>query len=340
MNTPLDRVWKNNPEIIRGYYEKISIHQRLCDEVKYILEKKIKKIGVEIGHLSSRAKTLESFCEKIERKSYGNPFSDVADLSGVRIVFLYVSDRIKLENLVEEEFEVHERVDKIDDQGSEKFGYGALHYIVSLKEQHAGVRYDDLRNFKCEIQIRTILQDGWAIVAHHLSYKHEADIPDELKRKLNALSGLFETADDQFEGINRARLDYQSRVKLEITKNKELSLDADINLDNLMAYMSWKFPERRVSEMESASELLQELHDFGYKKLKDLDDAINRARLAFQEYEKSYPPTDAEEEPTDFIGIGVIRISLQLVNADYLLHKNSSVGVKVFQKFLHLVEKD
>ena len=202
----LDKTWKENPNLIRRYHDRLEIHERLCDEIKYILDKRISTSAIEIGHITSRVKSLSSFCEKTNRKKYSNPIEEITDLSGVRVVYLYISDKEKLEKIIESEFLIVEKVDNIKDQDVELFGYGALHYIVSLREHHAGARYEDLKTACCEIQIRTILQDAWAIVAHHLSYKQESDIPKELRRKLNALSGLFETADDQFEAINLASI--------------------------------------------------------------------------------------------------------------------------------------
>lgn len=339
MDSALNKVWKERPEMIRSYYEMQPVYQRLCDEVKYILDKKIKNLGVEIGHLSSRAKTLSSFCEKIERKSYKNPLEEITDFSGVRIVYLYGSDRRELEQLVEDEFEIHEKVDKVSNQGVEKFGYGALHYIISLKEQHAGARYDDLRGVLCEIQIRTILQDAWAIVAHHLSYKHEEDIPNELKRKLHALSGLFETADDQFERINQARVEYQNRVKESISSDAEMSLDEDVNLDSLLGYISWKFPNRESSSRDAAADLLEELNQFGYKKLKNIDVAVNKALDAVLASENKYPPQDPDEdEPGVYVGVGLIRGALEFVDNNYLESRNTEFSKKRMAEFKHLVK--
>lgn len=324
MDSPLNKIWKERPDIIRLYYDALPNYERLCGEVKYILEKEVKNAGIEIGHLNSRAKALGSFCEKIERKSYKNPFNEITDLAGVRLVFLYSSDKKRLEKIVEENFEIHDKVDKISDQGVEKFGYGALHYVVSLKEQHAGARYDDIRNVLCEIQIRTILQDAWAIVAHHLSYKHEDDIPNELKRKLHALSGLFETADDQFERINYARTEYQNKIKVSISANSSFLLEEDINLDNLIAYMSWKFPNRDTSHKEAAADLLDELNKFGYRKLKNIDDAVNRAIDAVLASEKKYPPQDRDDDcPTQYVGVGLIRGVLEFIDEEY--RKNRGV---------------
>ena len=339
MDTPLNRIWKDKPELIRGYFDKIATFQRLCDEVKYIIDHRVNSSSIEIGMLSSRAKTLESFCEKIERKSYNNPFNEITDFAGVRIVFLYSSDRIKLEALVEEEFEIIEKVDKIADQGVEKFGYGALHYIVRLKQQHAGARYDDLRQVFCEIQIRTILQDAWAVVAHHLSYKHEDDIPPELKRKLHALSGLFETADDQFERINHLRIEYQGKVKDSIELNMN-NLDAEINLDNLLGYLSWKFSDRERVSKETAADLLEELNEFGYTNLLKLDELVDRAKDAVYACELKYPPTDHEDgEPTRYVSVGVVRIALEFINEDYRRTRDDGYFMEKRNEFLPLLKQ-
>jgi putative GTP pyrophosphokinase len=339
LNSPLNRTWANKPEIIRAYYDRLQIYQRLCDEVEYILDKKIKLSGIEIGHLTSRAKTLASFCEKIERKNYSKPLEEISDLSGVRVVFLYASDRTKIEQLVEQEFDIHEKVDKVGDQGFEKFGYGALHYIVSLKSQHAGARYDDLKSLRCEIQIRTILQDAWAIVAHHLSYKNEEDVPKELKRRLHALSGLFETADDQFERINYASIEYQNGVKAAINSDRHLPLEAELNLDNLLAYMGWRFPDRDSSSRESASNLLAELHNFNYLKLKDIDHAVNKALNAVLASEVKYPPYVANG-PGKFAGVGLIRSALEFVDDGYCKFRNGDdIGErKRLSEFVNLLK--
>lgn len=317
MDNSLDKIWKEKPEVVRRFYEKLPVYERLCDEVKYILNRRILADDIEIGHLTSRAKSLSSFCEKMDRKKYSNPFEEITDLAGVRVVYLYLSDRVRLENVIELEFEVLEKVDKISSQDIDKFGYGALHYVVRLKRTHAGARYDDLREVFCEIQIRTILQDAWAIVAHHLSYKHESDIPKELRRKLNALSGLFETADDQFEQINFARVEYQVKVKKDISENTELSLDVDINLDNLLGYLSWKFPDRKPSTREEAADLLEELQPFGYEKLKLIDDAVNSSWQEVLENEAESPPSDMEGEPAKYTGIGLIRCAMDITDAEY-----------------------
>lgn len=45
------------------------------------------------------------------------------------------------------------------------------------------------------------MQHSWAAVSHALQYKHESDVPKQLRRKLYRLSGLFELADEEFISV-------------------------------------------------------------------------------------------------------------------------------------------
>jgi len=196
-----------------------------------------------------------------------------------RVVYLYKTDLPEIEHLIESEFEVIEKVDKVEEQESDKFGYGALHYLVHLGRKSSGARYDDLRGMVCEIQVRTVLQDAWAVVAHHLSYKQESDIPKALRRKLNSLSGLFETADDQFDQVRTERSQYLKTIRSK--KSDADFLKQEINLDTFVEFLKWKFPQLKLGGSEThATRVLSRLTDYGYKKLSELDDIVDRTAKA------------------------------------------------------------
>lgn len=334
----LDKVWGNNPEYIRKYYDNQAKYEKLCNESKYILSMELSNANIEFAQCISRFKTLRSFCEKISRRTYEDPFTDITDFSGVRVVYLYSTDKDAIERIIEREFEVIEKVDKVSTEEADRFGYGALHYLIKMKSNHSGARYDDLKDLVCEIQVRTILQDAWAIVAHHLSYKHESDIPKELRRKLNALSGLFETADDQFENIRLSRSKYQDQVKGSIDKEKEISLNENINLDNLDAYLKWKFPKRTQHDQESVADLLEDIKAYDYKKLIDIDNIVDRTKKSVDAYETEYPPTNEYNEPCKYSSVGVIRTSISFINDDYLKNIYGNDLIKQRNEFKFLVE--
>lgn len=59
-NDPEDKVWKDRPEL----YDLLLLHERLCEEINYILSLKLKERTIDIAHTTSRVKTLPSLCEK------------------------------------------------------------------------------------------------------------------------------------------------------------------------------------------------------------------------------------------------------------------------------------
>lgn len=224
--------------------------------------------------MTHRAKTLNSFLGKIQRKKYDDLFSEIEDFAGVRVVCLYISDLPKIGKIVESEFEVVERIDKFRDKAPDQFGYGAIHYVVRLGASSLGARYDDLKTLKCEIQVRTVLQDAWAIIDHHLVYKRESDIPTHIQRKLNGLAGLLETADDQFDRIREERQDYLKDLQKSATDDSSF-LSAEINRDSFAAFVERKFPSRPPEGFEGQFNIVLNCINRGkYKILQDLDSAI------------------------------------------------------------------
>lgn len=329
----IDLVWSKNPEYIRRFHKNKQLYSLLCQEVEFILTKSLEETDTEVSSIVSRVKSEASFCEKIIRKNYDDPFKEITDFSGARVVFLYSMDRKQIEQTVEGEFVIVERVDKVQGAEVDKFGYGALHYLVKLKPEYLKARYKELENLVCEIQVRTILQDAWAVVAHHLSYKQESDVPIHLRRKLNALSGLFETADDQFESIRTLRSAYHEVVTNEIMDPESEILKSEFELDSLVAYLDWRFPDRRKSKRASA-ELLDEVKEFGYRTLKDLDNAIERSIDAVLAYENKYPPSisgfedfdehfDEESFGQAFAQVGMVRMALDFTDSKYRQRNNS-----------------
>lgn len=291
----INLIWKKNTELVRDFLQNREDYEQLCSEVAYILKKKLTEQQIQHSAVTHRAKTLNSFLEKITRKSYSDPLKEITDLAGARIVFLYQDDLEKIENIIRKEFSDIKKVDKINEKGADKFGYNAMHFVVKLGKSSFGARYDDLKNLNCEIQVRTVLQDAWAIIDHHLIYKKESDIPTKLQRKINGLAGLFETADNQFESIRRERDAYL--VKVNKSKDSGNFLKNELNLDTFISYLSWKFPEYRLKFFENQHEIIyRDIIKYKQKTLQDIDNVVKKYNSAIptikdkleQEYRESY----------------------------------------------------
>jgi ppGpp synthetase/RelA/SpoT-type nucleotidyltranferase len=327
----IDSVWVEEPEKIREFLNCRPEYEQLGTEIVYILEKKLREAKIEISSVTTRAKTLNSFLEKITRKSYTEPFKEITDFAGVRIVFLYESSFKDIEAIIGREFEVVEKVDKLNDKGLDRFGYGAIHYIVKLGSESSGARYDYLKKLKCEIQVRTVLQDAWAIIDHHLVYKNESDIPTTLQRKLNSLAGLFETADNQFEILRQEREHYLASLKS--TVNTQGFLENEVNLDTFEEFAKWKFPDKAVESYKGQTQrIFRSVSKIGFSTISEINSIIEKYKMDIPQISEEFKKID--KEIPEWSGVFSSGILLAIENDD--LRKMAQIKEEqkaILQKF-------
>lgn len=299
--------WSNQPEIVRRFMEQHDGYVQLASEVNYTLTKLLQKADIKVAAVTCRAKSLESFLEKIDRKTYRDPFEEITDFAGARVVCFYADDLPKIESLIRQEFNVAEKDDKSKNADVDRFGYSATHFLVTLGKHATGARYYDLKEKTCEIQVRTVLQDAWAIFSHYLMYKHESDMPLQLKRKIHALAGALETADAAFQAIRDERDAYKKGVE-KSTKANELS-DVETNLDSVSAYLDKKFPELQP---ESGPSMFATQFSYiplaTYPTLQQIDDLLERTEAARKWLSQKLKPA------------GIWRAGSELLRALYLVH--------------------
>jgi putative GTP pyrophosphokinase len=326
----VERFWKENPEAIKRFIDQQPDYEKLCAEVAYILNRELLKAEVEFSTITYRAKTLNSFLEKIQRKSYRDPIAEITDFAGVRVVCLYIDDLERLEKVIGEQFEIVEKIDKLTDRKADHFGYGAIHFTVRLGKNASGARYDDLKNLVCEIQTRTVLQDAWAIIDQHLVYKNESNIPTILRSRLNLLAGNFQSADEKFSDIRAEREEYLREVE-DSKINSEQFLENELNLDSFVRYAHWKFPELPTgTQVLDVPFYLKLLAEMNLTKLGDLDEIVNRGVTAYEFYLK--------ENGRDFLNsyaITSVALSALLVHKEFVPEHLKSV----FPKFAEFINR-
>ncbi|NIA14010.1 MAG: hypothetical protein GWP08_08010 [Nitrospiraceae bacterium] len=156
--------------------------------------------------VQARAKTVPSFAEKIVRKGYVKPLVQMTDLCGARVVTITAEQMKAMCRFIEDAFEV-DYVNSLDVGGrlhTSEFGYRSLHYVVQFRRGKClGVEVPRLVlpdtkagiPFKAEIQVRTVLQHGWAEVVHDRIYKNRIKVPEPLVRDGARLAAVIEEAD-------------------------------------------------------------------------------------------------------------------------------------------------
>lgn len=138
---------------------------------------------------------------------------------------------------------------------------------------YTGPRYDRIAGELFEVQVRTLCMHAWAAVSHYLDYKSESDIPDDMKKGLNALSGLFYVADDQYEKLYGESVQSKKHAK---SMSEDDLIRSELNLDTFSAYISNKFPDRKKADSASISQLLDHLIDYGISTLEAIDKVVQQ----------------------------------------------------------------
>lgn len=223
---------------IRAFQEKHPVLTSFCESLKGLIRQLLDAGGVEYVAIEGRAKTVESFTEKIQRagKAYGNPLSDLTDLVGIRVIAYQLSAIDRISEIVRANFLIDEEnsVDKGKLLETDRFGYQSVHFIAELnKDRKSLPEYRAFSGIKCEIQIRTALQHAWAAINHKLLYKAEVEVPKDLRRHFNRISALLETADADFEVLTEK---IRGKTKEYKEKVKARDYDLPLNLDSLTVY--------------------------------------------------------------------------------------------------------
>jgi putative GTP pyrophosphokinase len=261
--------------ITQKYYLRHGTHEALKEEVVFTIRKLLDQSEIKYHSITARVKELDSLLTKLEGNDTADAFENIPDIVGARIVTLFLSDVNRIIQLLSSAFDVIRTDNKIDDSDPRLFGYFSVHVDARLKNEFCGPRYDYIKEIPFEVQVRTIAMDAWAAASHYLDYKSDIDVPADLKRDFNALSGLFYVADKHFETFFRSRAAKLKRIDRAF-KEAHPPLHEALNLDNLMAFLHTRYPNREHSDSTHVSGLLLELRELG---LTDLGRVHTTARI-------------------------------------------------------------
>ncbi|MCB0538469.1 MAG: (p)ppGpp synthetase [Ignavibacteriae bacterium] len=308
-----------NAENIRNKFNELRpFYIRLAKNIKEALETFMLEANISYLTVTYRIKDIDSFIEKIERKNYKNPFEDIEDICGLRIICFYQKDVEKICSIINKEFSIKESVDKEDLLNDDQFGYRSYHFIGKIKKNWLEApNYRGLEELKAEIQVRTILMHAWAEIEHKLAYKQKIHIPSHLKRKLYRISAKLEEADEQFEDIKIESEKYREKMISEARqKGGEFDKEIKLNLDSLQAFLDFKFPGRK-SDIESTRDLLNELleNNLGFK---EIINGYEKISSFLDDLEKETFKSKTKVKKEDgWAQVGIVRNILDLTNEKY-----------------------
>ncbi|WP_372461012.1 GTP pyrophosphokinase [Rhodococcus yananensis] len=155
-----------------------------------------------IEHVKSRLKSPESILAKAERKGAPPTLEGireyVRDIAGIRITCSFISDVYSIMEMITRQGDV--AVIEIEDYIArpKPNGYRSVHVIVEIPVFMS----DRVESVYVELQIRTVAMDFWASLEHKIYYKHDRDVPEELRDELRVAAETARDLDVRMEALH------------------------------------------------------------------------------------------------------------------------------------------
>ena len=159
-----------------------------------------------IDRVAARAKSVDRFVAKADKvfsgeKKYSDPFAQIQDQIGARIVVFYLRDVAVVARRVDDHLRKIETQAIVPDSEAE-FGYFGQHFILFLPSElfDAEIPQNQTPKF-FELQIKTLYQHAWAEASHDLAYKPPEELTADDRRKVAFTAAQSWGADQVFDDL-------------------------------------------------------------------------------------------------------------------------------------------
>jgi putative GTP pyrophosphokinase len=279
--------------------------ERAEQDILMIRQRHRSRATLRIAYVEARVKDLSSIIRKAYDKNLSaqQVWDGLGDIVGLRIV---VNNLCDVEPLVKE-LQAHPAFAVLNrERKGDPGGYRAEHLQVCYSFEHGG----EQQQVACEIQVRTLLQDAWAVLTHHDVYRNQASLPTLAK-------GIPRHLSDNLASLDGLADQFRSAIEKEVEPPNDLSDDAPLDKQGI-AFLYYEVIGERPQEYEvdmlhaRATELriatvgearkglkprildkLRQIHDLHFAGLSMGSDALEYAMVyvregtaAFQDYRR------------------------------------------------------
>jgi len=220
------------------YQQLKPFYEELASNAVLIVSDIVKKQNsIDYHTIFPRIKEIASVKRKMERlnERFSN-IHELQDIAGIRIICHCISDVERIDALFSNELSKHFKSVRRTNVSTGE-GYKALHYIVTSE---VNVDDGDVRDLHCEIQIRTVLQDAWAIQSHKYGYKNNVEGDANVLKQ--TVSGILGSCENLWELVRKnvsadddkpATVDEKiPELQKSVTKQLTIAFEAD-SLQNI-----------------------------------------------------------------------------------------------------------
>lgn len=179
-----------------------SDYRYIAEEVRRDVEGLLSGVGL-LFRVFCRGKDRFSLNEKIDRDpgKYSLSGKLVQDVIGIRVALYFPDDIAIVKSILESKYGIDATASTIDKPDSDEFSVTRYNLVFRLPSEQADsfarICGSAPLDSTFEVQLRSILSEGWHEVEHDLRYKAKSDWNghDDLSRVLNAIVATLETSE-------------------------------------------------------------------------------------------------------------------------------------------------
>ncbi|WP_457787123.1 hypothetical protein [Pseudomonas sp. PL-6] len=184
-----------------------SEFRHLAEALRLEVERKLTACGILCRVFgrgkdgASLLKKIKAVCENTGTLKYSQGGKKIQDAIGIRVV-LYFSDDIEIaRKILCDAYSFYESDSAIDRPGSEEFSVTRYNLVFEVPSIYSADMiqniYERPIDTTFEVQVRSVLSEGWHEVEHDLRYKKKEHWlgNDDLSRALNGIAAALETSE-------------------------------------------------------------------------------------------------------------------------------------------------
>ncbi|MYM25374.1 RelA/SpoT family protein [Duganella sp. FT135W] len=200
-----------------------------AENIRREVETILQRAGI-LCRVFARGKDEQSLRKKLERESgkYSRDGKMIQDAIGIRVALYFSEDVEIVAGLLDKEFNIDRASSTVDVPKADQFAVTRHNLIFTVPEQHSGDVTKAIGSLPIdktfEVQLRSILSEGWHEVEHDLRYKSKKnwESQPDLSRALNGIMATIETAEWSMRKIfdDLAYRNYKCRKWPEMLHNK------------------------------------------------------------------------------------------------------------------------
>ncbi|MBF0159616.1 MAG: RelA/SpoT domain-containing protein [Magnetococcales bacterium] len=189
-----------------------------------LLQEFLKESGHEVHAITGRIKQRDSLRRKLSHPDASwNSLEEVNDIVGIRIITFFEEDVERVSEIIRNEFRVIEAHLADDDQASDmdRFGYNPRYYVIGLPESRLKlIEYRRFKEFRTEIQVRSLLQHVWAEMQQQMGFSCWSHFPAPRRRHFARIAHLLELTDTELNSLRQFVQNYMPEASEEAPVKK------------------------------------------------------------------------------------------------------------------------